>query len=63
MSIFEGHRPPLTSNAVKKKSVPFPEPFNHLSEDAGLLPTSLESIPRLISILFVMKLSVCHRMI
>ena len=32
---FEGHHPPLTLNALKKMSVPFPKPkpFSHLSED------------------------------
>jgi len=30
---FEGHRPPLTLNALKKMSVPFPKPFSHLSEN------------------------------
>jgi len=30
---FEGYRPPLTLNALKKMSVPFPKPFSHLSED------------------------------
>ena len=30
---FEGHRPPLTLNPLKKMSVPFPKPFSHLSED------------------------------
>jgi len=29
----EGHRPPLTLNALKKISVPFPKPFSHLSEN------------------------------
>jgi len=30
---FEGHRPPLTLNALKKMSVPFPKPFSHFSEN------------------------------
>jgi len=30
---FEGHHPPLTLNALKKMSVPFPKPFSHLSEN------------------------------
>ena len=30
---YEGHRPPLTSNALKKMSVPFPKPFSHLGEN------------------------------
>ena len=30
---FEGHRPPLTLNALKKMSVPFPKPFSHLSKN------------------------------
>jgi len=30
---FEGHRPPLTLNALKKMSVPFPKPFRHLRDD------------------------------
>ena len=53
---FEGHRLPLTLNAVKKMTVT-------LAKTAGLLPTSQESILRLISILFVMKLSICYQMI
>jgi len=30
---FEGHRPPLTLNALKEMSVPFSKPFSHLSEN------------------------------
>jgi len=30
---FKGDRPPLTLNALKKMSVPFPKPFRHLSEN------------------------------
>ena len=61
---FEGHRPPLTLNALMKMSIPFPKPFSHLSENCRpVAQTSRENILRLISILFVMKLSVCYRMI
>ena len=30
---FGGHRPPLTLNALKKMSVPFPKPISHHSEN------------------------------